>query len=173
MPTITTRRLLLRPLQATDGAALQRIIGDPTTMHCWPSPASPPQLAAWLGAECAADRRFAVCLRADGRLIGEAGTSEVVMDGAGSLMLSWIIQAPYGERGFAVEAAGAVRDDVFTRLGASQLHACLGVDHGALRRVAERIGMALLGALDQAAPGLGRSSLYVIDRECAPAGQKG
>jgi [ribosomal protein S5]-alanine N-acetyltransferase len=169
MPTITTRRLLLRPLHAGDGAALERILADPTTMRCWPSPSSPPQVAAWLGAECGLDCRFAVCLRPDGRLIGEAGTSAAVLDGVGSLMLSWIIQAPYWERGYAAEAAGAIRDDAFTRLGAAQLHACLGVDHGAVRRVAERIGMTLLGELDQAAPGLGRASLYVIERASAPA----
>jgi ribosomal-protein-alanine N-acetyltransferase len=170
MPTITTRRLLLRPLQAADRAALERILADPTTMRCWPSPAAPPLLADWLAAECAADRRFAVCLRSDGRLIGEAGTSEAELEGAGTLMLSWTIQAPHWERGYAAEAAEMVRDDAFTRLAASQLHACLGVEHGAVRRVAERIGMTLLGDIEAAAPGLGRSSIYVIDRASAPNG---
>ncbi len=169
MPTIFTRRMLLRPLHAGDRAALERIVTDPTTMRCWPSPASPSQLAAWFGAECGSEHRFAVCLRGDGRLIGEAGTSEAELDGAASLVLSWIIQAPHWERGYAVEAAEAVRDDAFTRLGAPLLHACLGVDHGAARRVAEWIGMTLLGELDQAAPGLGRCSLYVIGRRTAPA----
>ncbi len=169
MPTITTRRLLLRPLQAGDGAALERILRDPTTMHCWPSPAAPPQVAAWLAEERGSDSRFAVCLRSDGRLIGESGTSAAVLDGIGSLMVSWIIQAPYWERGYAIEAVGAIRDDAVTRLGAVQLHACLGVEHGAARRVAERIGMTLVGELDQAAPGLGPSSLYAFRRESAPA----
>jgi ribosomal-protein-alanine N-acetyltransferase len=169
MPTITTRRLLLRPLQDGDGAALQRILGDPTTMHCWPSPASPQQVAPWLAEECGADRRYGVCLRSDGRLIGEAGTSEAVLDGVGSLMLSWIIQAPYWERGYAVEAVAAIRDHAVTRAPGLQLHACLGVEHGAARRVAERIGMTLVGELDQASPGLGRCSLYAIARESAPA----
>jgi RimJ/RimL family protein N-acetyltransferase len=170
MPTIITRRLLMRPLADSDGAALERILADPTTLHCWPSPASPAQLAPWLAGECASERRFAACLRGDGRVIGEAGTSEAVLDGVSSLMLSWIIQAPHWERGYALEAAVAIRDDAFTRLGAAQLHACPGVDHSAARRVAEQIGMTLLGELDQAVPGLGRSSLYVISRPPAPTG---
>jgi ribosomal-protein-alanine N-acetyltransferase len=169
MPTIITRRLHMRALQGSDHAVLERILNDPTTMRCWPSPASPDQLADWLAGECGQDRRFAVCLRGDGRVIGEAGTSEAVLDGVGCLMLSWTIQAPQWERGYAVEAADAIRDDAFTRLRAAQLHACLEVEHVAARRVAERIGMTHIGELDRPAPGLRRCSLYLISRVPAPA----
>ncbi len=160
MPTISTRRMLLRPLAQGDAAALARICGDATTMRCWPAPPVA-TLGDWLSEESALTRRFAVTLRGDGRLLGEAGTAEAVLDGVASMVISWTIQAPHWERGYAVEAAEAVLQDAFARLGARQLHACLEVDHLAARRVAEQIGMTLLGELAAPAGGVGRCCHYL------------
>lgn len=49
-------------------------------------------------------------------------------------------------RGYATEAASAIRNDAFDRAGLHELHANMPFDHLGSQRVAERIGMRKIGA---------------------------
>ncbi|MGZ3496060.1 MAG: GNAT family N-acetyltransferase [Vulcanimicrobiaceae bacterium] len=147
---IETPRLLIRAFALDDLDALAEILCDPLTMQFWPRPLTRDEAADWLersARRCAGSGfgRYAIVHRASGAMIGDAGVVPLAVNGADLYDLGYIIHHPYWRRGYATEAASAIRDDAFERLGLPALHANMPFDHAGSQRVAERIGMRKIG----------------------------
>jgi len=143
---IATERLLIRPYTEDDIAAAQAFMMDPATMAFWPRPFTADEAANWVRANIARIDgsiygRCALVLRSESRAIGDVGVVRASVAGAERNDLGYIIHSRYWRRGFATEAAMALRDHYFGVFGVAELCANMAWDHYGSQRVAERIGM--------------------------------
>ena len=152
-PLIKTERLLLRPFEAQDAPAVQRLIGDPrvlSTLVRVPDPYDEGMARQWIATRADALARgesvnFAVTLRGPGELIGGIGLLFRLPDARASLGY-WIARAHWGN-GYATEAARAVVARGFEEWNLHRIHADHLVRNPASGRVMQKIGMTREGRL--------------------------
>lgn len=154
-PILQARRLSLRRWLPGDEVELAVIDADPeVTRHL--NPPVPP--AARFGERCLEHWEqhgfgfFAVELREEpmpGRFIGFVGVGypAFLPELARRPELGWRLGRDSWGRGLATEAARAVRDDAFERLGLDELISIIHPDNAASRRVATKVGMRIEGAV--------------------------
>ena len=116
---IETERLLLREYILDDFDALYEIMSDPETMAHYPAPYDEARTRRWIewNLENYAKYGFglwAVVLKETGEFIGDCGLTLQNIDGEMLPEIGYHIHKKYWRRGFAKEAARAVRDWVFT-----------------------------------------------------------
>ena len=116
---IETERLLLREYTPDDFDALYEIMSDPETMAHYPAPYDEARTRRWIewNLENYAKYGFglwAVVLKETGEFIGDCGLTLQNIDGEMLPEIGYHIHKKYWRRGFAKEAARAVRDWVFT-----------------------------------------------------------
>ncbi len=149
-PVLETPRLLLRPMQPDDLDRLMAIFGDPKVMAVFGVPPfNRDQMAGWL--QEALDHHTAhgyavraVILKSSGDLIGDCGLELKDVDGVLIPELGYDFASAYWNQDYATEAARAVRDDAFGRLGLLKLISLIRVGNLPSRRVAEKVGMRYL-----------------------------
>ena len=148
MLVLESERLLFREWESKDMPRLKEILTDPTTMQFWPAPYDEAGIEKWR--ERAYERyrgtgngRFAVVLKKTNEVIGDAGFMESEVDGKLEFDLGYIIHHPYWGQGFATEAAAALLQYGFRSLRMYRIVANMAEEHGASRKVAEKIGMEL------------------------------
>jgi [ribosomal protein S5]-alanine N-acetyltransferase len=163
---LRTRRLWLRPVEPADRAALHRLWTDPDVRRfLWDdrviSPAEVGGVIAASAATFAAEGFGHFALREDeaGPLLGTCGLHRYA-PGAEPELLYSLARAQWG-RGLATEAARAVADDAFGRLGFARVIARADVPNRDSQRVMQRLGMAYAG--EEEAGGL-RLVRYVLGR---------
>jgi RimJ/RimL family protein N-acetyltransferase len=159
---IDTDRLRLRKPTLDDAEALHEAYGDPEAMR-YIGLGETRDLAAtraWL--ERSLERweadgfgQFVAERKMDDRVVGrvgflvwdaddwQPGTLAAFGDRA-AIELGWILAREHWGQGYATEAALACRDYAFDTMGLSHLSALIQPQNTASRRVAEKIGMALL-----------------------------
>ena len=87
------------------------------------------------------DRR-SVVLPDDGSLIGWCGIAVWEIEGAIERELGYVLGREWWGRGYATEAAAAMRDHARSALGLTRLIALIHRDNEASKRVARKLGMA-------------------------------
>lgn len=150
-PTIETRRLILRPFQASDAEEQQVLINDKeiaanTRSIEFPYPDGAavkwieqhPQL--WLDGKSAI---FAICLKNDDQLAGAIGLEISPQDE--NAELGYWIGRKYWNQGIATEAAAAVVRFGFETLALHKIHAHHVTRNPASGRILEKIGMVREG----------------------------
>ena len=115
---IETERLLLREYTPDDFDALYEIVSDPETMAHYPAPFDESRTRHWIdwNLENYAQYGFglwAVVLKETGEFIGDCGITIQNIDGEMLPEIGYHIHKKYWRRGFAKEAARAVRDWAF------------------------------------------------------------
>lgn len=165
---IETERLILRRLTAADVEPLARILSDPVTMQHWPAPLTAAEVEAWVARNLRryADDgfgRMALLLAESREVIGDCGIVRAEVAGEPVYDLGYIVHHPHWGRGYATEAALALRDHAFRRLALPALHANMAFDNRPSRRVAERIGMRLVREYENPRNRNLRTFLYRID----------
>ncbi|MEW6567968.1 MAG: GNAT family N-acetyltransferase [Chloroflexota bacterium] len=154
-PTLETDRLRLRPFQLGDAAAVQRLAGErdiaASTTNI-PHPYEDGVAERWISTHPERFDRgesvvFAVTLRQGGELIGAIGL-EINPEYARAELGYWIGK-PYWNQGYCTEAARAVVDYGFRRLGLNRIHARHFQRNPASGRVMQKIGMRHEGSLRQ------------------------
>lgn len=146
-PTIETDRLYLRPMRADDFDALFEIFTDPQVMASFDSePFTPAQMQGWLQRNLDHQAQFGYGLfsvidKASGRLIGDCGLEQMEVGGQTVAELGYDFRSDVWNRGFASEAASAVRDYAFQVLRLPRLISLVRVGNAASQRVAEKVGM--------------------------------
>jgi RimJ/RimL family protein N-acetyltransferase len=161
-PILKTPCLTLRRWSSDDTAGLEAINRDPEVTR-YLNPPLPP--AARFTERCLEHWEeygfgfFAVVLREEsraGRLIGFVGIGHptFIPEVAGRPELGWRLARDAWGRGLATEAAVAVRDDAFDRLGLAELISIIHPDNAASQRVATKVGMGIEGTAHH--PGLDR-----------------
>jgi RimJ/RimL family protein N-acetyltransferase len=149
-PTLTTARLRLVPLTVADAADLATAMSDPSIFtFIGGQPPMVDEVAARIGRYLAgppksgdAWHNWAIRLRdaADGAgaLIGHLQAT--VREAGRSVEIAWLVGTPWQRRGYAVEAAAALRDWL-DESGAGEVVAHIAPGNIASERVAERIGL--------------------------------
>jgi ribosomal-protein-alanine N-acetyltransferase len=150
LTTIETARLQLRSMREDDFDALLHIFTDPKVMASFGGELfTPAQMHGWLGRNLEHQAMFgyglfSVIRKADGRLLGDCGLEQMIVDGHAAAELGYDFCSDAWNQGFATEAACAVRDYAFTELRLPQLISLIRVGNLASRRVAEKVGMQLV-----------------------------
>ncbi|HLO29896.1 MAG TPA: GNAT family N-acetyltransferase [Anaerolineales bacterium] len=147
---LETKRLVLRPMLATDIDALHLIFTDPKVMASFGGELlSRAQMESWLGRNLAHQDEFgyglfSIILKEPGILIGDCGLEQMEVEGVQVAELGYDFRSDYWNQGFATEAATAVRDYAFNVLQLPQLISLIRVGNLASKRVAEKVGMELV-----------------------------
>ena len=147
-PTIVcaTSRLLLRHFTLDDLEALTAMHSHPEVSRFLGGVKTPEQtrqrLLEWLDDyERYGFSKWAVVLRTTGELIGRCGLSLEEIDGQSEWELGWTFARAHWGHGYATEAAAAVMEHCFRKLGHQHLISLIRPGNLASMRVAERIGM--------------------------------
>jgi [ribosomal protein S5]-alanine N-acetyltransferase len=144
---LETDRLVLRHLSLEDLDTLAAIQADPQVMRYFTSgPRTKDEVLSELE-RCIAlqDRHgfglWAAIEKADGRLIGRCGLLPQALQGREEVEIAYLIDRSRWGLGLGTEAAIAIRDHGFTRLGRDRLVSIIHRDNLASRRVAEKVGL--------------------------------
>jgi len=145
---LETDRLRLREFTTQDLDELAAMVADPEQMTFYPRPKTREEAAAWIERNLALYRQrgygiWAMELAGGGSaLAGYCGIRPLELDdGTREIEIGWHVHKRLWGRGIASEAAAAVRDHAFDRLGVTRLVAIIVPEHLASRRVADRLGM--------------------------------
>jgi RimJ/RimL family protein N-acetyltransferase len=145
---IETDRLILRELTAQDVAALADLWSDADVTRYMGGPrdrakletifaedlavAEPPRFDLWPLAE-----------KASGRVVGHCGLLDKDVDGAAEVEIVYVLARGAWGKGYATEAACALRRAAFDVLGLPRLIALIDPENAPSARVAEKIGLRL------------------------------
>jgi RimJ/RimL family protein N-acetyltransferase len=126
---------------------LLEIFGDPVVMAAFREPPlDRGQVSRWLERNLDHQREhgyglFAVCLKADGRLIGDCGLELMELSGQQVAELGYDFRSDHWNHGYATEAARAVRDFAFRTLLLPRLISLIQLGNPASERVAQKTGL--------------------------------
>jgi RimJ/RimL family protein N-acetyltransferase len=155
IPTLETDRLLLRPMALDDVEPLLAVFSDPKVMAAFGvAPFDRAQMQRWVDRNLAHQTEhgvglFSVILRESGLLIGDCGLELMDLAGVRVAELGYDLRSDCWNRGYATEAARAVRDHALGTLGLPRLVSLIRVGNAASRRVAEKVGMRLEAEIDR------------------------
>ena len=143
---IETERLLLREYTPDDYDALYEIMSDPETMQHYPAPFDEERTRRWIewNLDNYAQYGFglwAVVLKETGEFIGDCGLTLQNIDGEMLPEIGYHIHKKYQRRGFAKEAARAVRDWAFLNTKYRALYSYMKYTNEGSWRTAEAVGM--------------------------------
>ena len=150
-PTLTTKRLILRPFAVVDGPAVRRLAGsfavaDTTSLipHPYPEGAAEEWIRTHESQYVAGTAAtFAVVLRTGEALIGAIGL--IVKPAHDSAELGYWIGESHWNQGYATEAGRAVLDFGFRSLRLHRIHAYHFTRNPASGRVLQKLEMQLEG----------------------------
>ena len=115
---IETERLFLRELTEDDFDALYRVLADPDIMQHYPYTFDEDRVRNWIQRNIERYRilgfgLWAVCLKDTGEMIGDCGLTMQLINGQIKPEIGYHIRADKQRKGYAKEAAIAVRDWTF------------------------------------------------------------
>ena len=118
MVKIETERLFLREMTDDDFEALRRVLGNRDIMRHYPYAFDDARVRNWIARNRERYSIFgfglwAVCRKDTGEMIGDCGLTMQIIDGQIRPEIGYHIRADHQRRGFAKEAACAVRDWTF------------------------------------------------------------
>lgn len=144
---IETERLILRPPQGGDGAAIVAMLTDAETMADL-RPGMTREQAEGVLAKHDAYRAeglgfLAVVRREDGVAVGFCGLKrgEPHSPIAGKAETGWLVAAPWWRRGYAGEAMRAILDTCWDVVAEDRIYAITSLVNGKSQAMMERLGM--------------------------------
>lgn len=143
---LLTERLLLRRLRETDLHALAAIYADPQATRFLGGPRTREDTRGRLGGMIADHREqgfglWATTLLEDGTLIGRCGLLVQHVEGSVEHEIAYLLGSRWWGRGYATEAAAAIRDHARAELGLGRLISLIDPGNAPSQAVATRIGM--------------------------------
>ena len=100
--------------------------------------------------------------KTSGEVIGDCGLLEKEQDGQKDIELVYVIGSAHQRRGFGFEAASAIRDYAFGRLGLERLVALIEPSNTPSQRLAEKLGFIAGRVVTR--PSGDQRVLYVLER---------
>ena len=146
MVRITTERLLLREMSESDYDALNAVLGDAENMRFYPHGFDGERVRNWIQRNIARYRIFgfglwAVCLKECGTVIGDCGLTMQNMNGSILPEIGYHIARTHQRKGYAGEAARAVRDWTFTHTPFGEVYSYMKKENRASSATARANGM--------------------------------
>jgi ribosomal-protein-alanine N-acetyltransferase len=149
MTVLKTERLVLRQFRHSDAVSMNSVFGDPEVMLFGDGTKSLDWVRGWIGRRIAEYREdagigvWAIVERSGEEAIGYGGLFffEDVC-GEPETEIGYRLARSYWGRGYATEAARAVRDYAFNTLNHSRLISMIDPENAASIRVAEKLGMS-------------------------------
>lgn len=116
--TLETERLILRDMTETDFDALYQVLADSDIMQHYPYTFDEARVRGWIDKNIERYRIFgfglwAVCLKETGEMIGDCGLTMQLINGQIKPEIGYHIRKDQQRKGYAKEAAAAVRDWTF------------------------------------------------------------
>lgn len=143
---IETERLLLRRVEEPDATVLAELWSDPRVTRYMGGPRDFEKVRLELETEARegavhATGWWPVVEKASGCVVGDCGLIAKEVDGREEIELIYVFAFDFWGKGYATEAAFALRDHAFYRLGLPRVVALIDLENHASARVAEKIGM--------------------------------
>lgn len=143
---IETERLLLRDYQLSDFDTLYEIMSDPVTMQHYPAPFDADRTKKWIAWNLDNYEKYgfglwAIVLKETGAMIGDCGITLQNIDGERLPEIGYHIHKKYWRRGYAKEAARAVRDWAFQNTDYDRIYSYMKYTNAASYSTAISIGM--------------------------------
>jgi RimJ/RimL family protein N-acetyltransferase len=144
-----TSRLVFRNLSEGDADFVGQMLAEPMQTRFCPKVYAELDARAWIRLQQERYERDGhglwLLVERNGRPVGQAGLVQQCVDRAQEVELSFMIHSAHRRRGLATEAALALRDHAFDRLGRPRVISLIHPDNRASQGVALRLGMSLEG----------------------------
>jgi ribosomal-protein-alanine N-acetyltransferase len=143
---VETERLIVRRPEVSDAPQVAALWSDPDVTRYMGGPRDFEKVRKMVEDEALA-RVFdstgfwRVVEKASGRAIGDCGLVKKDVDGRAEIELVYVLASGSWGKGYATEAASALRDYAFHQLGLARLIALIDPANTASARVAKKIGM--------------------------------
>ena len=146
MIVIETPRLILRHLTLEDTEALAAIYSDPIVMKFFKSTRSPQETKQKIENTIKCYQKYglgtwATIYKSNDRLIGRCGLIPHIINQRSELEIAYLLAKEYWERGLATEAASAIRDYGFEKIGCDRFISLINPGNIASQKVALKIGL--------------------------------
>ncbi len=146
---LETERLYLREMTMDDFESLYKVLADPSIMQHYPYTFDEERVRGWIERNI---RRYsedgfglwAVCIKDSGEMIGDCGLTLQNIDGSMLPEIGYHIRADQQRKGYAKEAAAAVRDWAFQNTEYEALYSYCKYTNVGSFKTAESIGMHFL-----------------------------
>jgi RimJ/RimL family protein N-acetyltransferase len=143
---LKTGRLTLRELETTDLDVVAGMLADREVMRHWPRPYTRVEAVEWIARQ---RERYALdghgywlTVEGDsGCVVGQAGLMTIELNRRPAAALGYILRREFRGRGYATEAAAAVRDRAFATTAHDRVVALVRPVNLPSQRVARRLGM--------------------------------
>lgn len=147
MVVLETPRLRLRALTALDAPALYAVLGDAETMRWYPRAFTAAEIDGIIARQIerypSGTGLLGLELRETGELIGDCGPIWQEVEGSPEVEVGYHVHRDHQNRGYATEAACAVRDYAWEHLGCDHVISMIRPGNLPSRRVAEKSGLTL------------------------------
>lgn len=146
---LETGRLVLRQMTMDDYDALYAVLGDPEIMQHYPYSFDEERVRGWIRRNCDRYQQYgfglwAVCRKDTGEMIGDCGLTLQNIDGELLPEIGYHVRRDMQHKGYAKEAAAAVRDWAFRHTSYPALYSYCKYTNVASYKTAESIGMTFL-----------------------------
>ena len=143
---LETDRLFLREMNIDDFDALYKVLADRDIMQHYPYTFDEKRVSDWIERNMNRYRDngfglWAVCLKDTGEMIGDCGLTLQNIEGEMLPEIGYHIRADHQRKGYAKEAAAAVRDWAFTNTDYPALYSYCKYTNVGSYKTAESIGM--------------------------------
>ena len=143
---LETDRLLLREMNMDDFDALYKVLLDSDIMQHYPYTFDEKRVSDWIERNMNRYRDngfglWAVCLKDTGEMIGDCGLTLQNIEGEMLPEIGYHIRADHQRKGYAKEAAAAVRDWAFANTDYPALYSYCKYTNVGSYKTAESIGM--------------------------------
>lgn len=143
---IETERLYLREMDESDFDALYKVLADREIMKHYPYTFDDKRVREWIERNMKRYEEFgfglwAVCLKETGEMIGDCGLTLQNIEGEMLPEIGYHIRADQQKKGYAREAAAAVRDWAFNNTDYPALYSYCKYTNVPSYKTAESIGM--------------------------------
>jgi len=165
---IETERLLLREMTHDDFDALYRVLSDSDIMQHYPYTFDEKRVRGWIDRNLERYKTFgfglwAVCLKETGEMIGDCGLTMQMINGQIKPEIGYHIRADHQRKGYAREAAAAVRDWAFTNTPFNTIYSYMKHTNVASARTAMAYGCEFVEEYPDEVNGLSRA--YAVTRD--------
>ena len=157
MMAIETERLLLREMTDNDFHALYKVLSNSDIMQHYPYAFDENRVRGWI------ERNIQRCLKETGEMIGDCGLTMQLINGEIKPEIGYHIRADKQRKGYAKEAAIAVRDWTFNNTPFNIVYSFMKYTNEASAKTAMSYGCKQMGEFADEVNGI--TKVFAISKE--------